>query len=248
MNPDGYFEDTWFALLNDQIIRLRYGIERSFLQVYADDRPSMTGDRNFHFDLTRETVVVPPDYVERLPHYTGLDWDIWGLTRMMPGGKWHSCYSEAGLADYRGVQRARGRVSQAIAEAATSGVRMAIKDPRLVFTLPALQLDADVIVLTRADTKVKASMRRHYGPRLFTDQAYEGFQWVSNHFNYQIRPQSFEDYSAAFDAALAAALEGRRSLTVSIDELNYRGWQALEDFLGLHIVDAGHFARDGVVS
>jgi len=234
MNPEGYFEDVLFALLNDQIIRIRFNPRSSFLYLRSSDfyHHGRTTER-FEYDLTPSSVEIAPDFVRRMRHYTGQDWDIWGLTRMSPGSKWFRCYSQAGVENGKGVKRAIRDFRNEIKKAGQCSInnRTVIKDPRLALTLQAFDVDVDVIVLERESSQVESSMRRHYGQRMFTENVFEGYDWVSNHFNYRILPQQFCEYDAVFEKALMEATLGRHTLRLSLTDIENGEWGELEEFL-----------------
>lgn len=77
---------------------------------------------------------------------------------------------------------------------------LVLKDPRMVYTLPLLakylsNLPIKLLFVERDKLANLASMRRHYGPRLFSKDVFPGTNWVSNHFNYKIKPQTFDEYT-----------------------------------------------------
>ena len=77
---------------------------------------------------------------------------------------------------------------------------LVLKDPRLVYTLPLFakylsNLPIKLLFVERDKAANLASMRRHYGPRLFSNDVFPGTNWVSNHFNYKVKPQTFDEYT-----------------------------------------------------
>jgi hypothetical protein len=77
---------------------------------------------------------------------------------------------------------------------------LVLKDPRLIYTLPLFAqylstLPIKLLFVERDKVANLASMRRHYGPRLFSKDVFPGTNWVSNHFNYKIKPQTFDEYT-----------------------------------------------------
>jgi hypothetical protein len=97
-NKAGYFEDTLITLLNDQLIRMVYGDEYSFLYTPTLEQfknINLNYSSNFFHDI--ESPFIPENYQNKIEHYTGKDWDVWGLTRMFPGEKWYKCYSKYGV-------------------------------------------------------------------------------------------------------------------------------------------------------
>ena len=236
-NPDGYFENTWLALLNDQLIRLNWGQKSSFIYIGEKSDSDNSDQAKYFCDLTPNLIDLPTDYIQNVKYYTGHDWDIWGLTRMWPGGKWHRAYSLSSIADYPGIINAVKHLEYTFAAAKKSRVPLLVKDPRLALTLNMLDVEADVIVLQREPEKVKLSMQDHYGHRLFSNQCFEGYDWVSNHFNYKVAYQPFTEYWERYYRAINEATEGREHMRVSIDSLHpgSESWTNLEDFLGVEI-------------
>ena len=236
-NPDGYFENTWLALLNDQLIRLNWGKKSSFLHISKKSDSDEHDCEKYFYDLTPNLIDLPKDYIQNVKYYTGHDWDIWGLTRMWPGGKWHRAYSLSSIADYSGIINAVKHLEYAFAVAKKNRVPLLVKDPRLALTLKLLDVEADVIVLQREPEKVKLSMQDHYGFRLFSDQCFEGYDWVSNHFNYKVAYQTFTEYWERYYRAIDEATEGREQIRIAIDFLQpgSESWTNLEDFLGVEL-------------
>jgi hypothetical protein len=77
---------------------------------------------------------------------------------------------------------------------------LVLKDPRLIYTLPLFakylsNLPIKLLFVERDKAANLASMRRHYGPRLFSKDVFPGTNWVSNHFNYKVKPQTFDEYT-----------------------------------------------------
>lgn len=218
-NPEGYLEDVWLALLNDQLIRLLWGMRASMLHIPQPDARTPDPLRkllDFSYDLDETSVVVPDNYQRDVRLYTGADWDVWGLTRMQPGGKWHQVYSRAEL--QTGVQIAEG--IEKVREAITNSRRpLLIKDPRLALTFSILNLDCRVVIIRRHRQDVLDSMRRHYGPRLFTTKQFAGYEWVSNHFNYQVPPQKFDDYADNYDQLFREITRSRETIEVQFQDI-----------------------------
>lgn len=202
-NEAGYFEDTGISLLCDQLMRLTGGSKRtSFLNppIFTSNCISSeidTLDKDFSYDITAESVQMPDDFETNLMSYTGNHWDQWGLTRMREGGKWFKCYSKNQVDTYEGV-KSRMREIQKILSAIDGPVF--IKDPRLAFTLHLFGLtNYKCIWVKREPQQTHLSMCRHYGPRLFTSNDFIGFDWVSNHFNYQVPGQDFTKYITNYE-------------------------------------------------
>ena len=84
-------------------------------------------------------------------------------------------------------------------------------------------------------------MRGHYGNRLFTDNCIDNLGFVSNHFNYRIKPQEFSDYidSVEFSINMLKA-SGIPFLSISYDNLmdhKTRSFElnALNNFIGAEV-------------
>lgn len=231
-NAGGYFEDVWLTLLNDQLIRMAWGPSASMLFVPELDCPdwdSIERQRAFRYDLDSDSVIIPADYEENLEAYTGHDWDVWGLTRMLPGTKWHQCYRRAGISQGVEVVTMAEQFGRTLANSDTPVV---VKDPRMALTMPFLDIECRVVLLHRDPDAVLRSMRRHYGPRLFTDEPYDGFDWVSNHFNYRVPPQAFSVYWSRYWAAMQRSIVGREHVLIDLDRFISGEHEVLEDFLG----------------
>jgi hypothetical protein len=196
-NPEGYFENTYFNLLNDQIIRSRFGLEHSFLyppKFSAIDSRFFATD--FFYDLEETFIDFPEDYLSNLKDYTGEEWDVWGLTRMSEGEKWHRAYSARNISSSAQIMKATSEFNSYLSK--TDSV--VLKDSRLTFTLDLFAKGIDkVIILQREENSLSSSIRNHYGKNIFTNNRAKGFSWVSNHFNYKIGPMSFEDFSQRYE-------------------------------------------------
>lgn len=196
-NPEGYFENTFLNLLNDQVIRARFGTKHSFLYP-----PEFAGGQiadfnsSFLYDLDDNFIECPTDYESNLEFYTGKMWDVWGLTRMKEGGKWHKAYSRRGISNSDGVQRAIKNFNHYL----SCNDSLVLKDSRLTFTLPLFGDGVDkVIVLGRNKADLVSSIRRHYGQNIFTRKKVNGYSWVSNHFNYKIGSMSYAEFDSRFN-------------------------------------------------
>jgi hypothetical protein len=61
-NPQGYFESTTVNLLNDQLIRCKFGLKYSFLTPpKVNNHSTEIQQRNFSYDLDLNTVTIPID-------------------------------------------------------------------------------------------------------------------------------------------------------------------------------------------
>lgn len=230
-NQKGYFEDTWITLLNDQLIRMSLGSDANLLhlpRMPEARRPDLKTARGFFYDLDESTVVRPRDYEQEIEHYTGANWDVWGISRMGTDEKWYRAYSRAGLATGEDVMKG----VQQVAEIASAVTRPTVlKDPRLSLTLWQLEIPCRIVVIRRKRSAVLDSMRRHYGQRLFTNQPFDGYSWVSNHFNYQVLPQTFEEYVEVFENLLRRSIANREHVIVSLEDIAAGETKNLSNFL-----------------
>jgi hypothetical protein len=216
-NTEGYFESTFLNLMNDQIIRARFGMDYSFLfPPKYSDVTKLEISENFFFDLREESLDIPSDYLEWIQHYTGEEWDVWGLTRMLPGGKWHKAYSTRSLSSGISLKASINAFNQYLSE--EKG--MVLKDSRLTFTLDLFNDNIDkVIVLSREDNGLTLSIRNHYGKNIFTSETCEPFPWVSNHFNYRVKPMSFDSYKDRYTSFSNALTKNKKVLFLDQSEL-----------------------------
>ena len=198
-NKGGYFEDSTLNLCLDNLIRFTHGLRNSFIfnRGMSPDRERMfsnlASNRYSSYDLDETSIELPTDYTERLRHYTGHDWDVWGLTRMSQGAKWFRAYSRAGVET--GPKSYNKFVE--LGRKLESGQNTFIKDPRLVYLLPLMDHSKPTVLVKRKPEHILKSMRNHYGPNLFTNKVLQG-DWVSNHFNYQIQQQDFDEFYSIY--------------------------------------------------
>lgn len=201
-NKLGYFEDTYLNLLNDNLIRYFYGQNQSVL--YNKGIKHLQSfefkNLNFYYDIDERTLEIPSDYSENLIKYTGHDWDVWGLTRMLKGKKWYKCYSKLKISDHTGLKNEKDIYLNNLKKMSKNN-DVFIKDQRLVYLIDLWKFGKDTkfILLNREDESCLNSMRNHYGQNLFTDNIFKNFNWVSNHFNYKAGYQEFSDYKLIFD-------------------------------------------------
>ena len=216
-NAEGYFESTFLNLMNDQIIRARFGLDYSFLfpPEYSDVSELEISD-DFFFDLYDQSLDIPSNYLETIQSYTGEDWDVWGLTRMLQGGKWHKAYSTRSLASGVSLKTSIDDFNRYLS--AENGV--VLKDSRLTFTLDLFSDNVDkVIVLSREDSGLTSSIRNHYGKNIFTSQRCDPFSWVSNHFNYKIKPMTLDSYVDRYASFSKALTKNKKVLFLDQSEL-----------------------------
>ena len=194
-NSHGYFEDVELNLCLDNLIRFAFSDRNSFIynSGMRPDRKDMEENLKLRhlskYDLNENSVEIPPNYLTDISKYTGHDWDVWGLTRMQPNGKWHLAYSRAGVET---PEKALNKLQGIISYLSNSDLTF-IKDPRLIYLLPLIRTNVRGVVIRRSPSEILRSMRNHYGPNLFTNKTFQT-GWVSNHFNYRIQPQDFEDF------------------------------------------------------
>lgn len=194
-NSHGYFEDAVLNLCLDNLIRFAFSDQNSFLY-NAGMRPDKHAmEENLksrylvEYDLDESSVDLPDDYLANVEMYTGHKWDVWGLTRMQSNTKWHLAYSRAGVET---PEKALSKLQEIMAFVNQAELTF-IKDPRLIYVLPLIKTQVRGVVIRRNPTEILRSMRNHYGPNLFTNKTYPN-GWVSNHFNYRVQPQEFDDF------------------------------------------------------
>lgn len=218
-NKGGYFEDILITLLNDQLIRLVYGYDYSFL--YS---PTLSQFKNIQFPLTSdfsynlEDIFLPEDYSQKIKEYSGCDWDVWGLTRMVEGQKWHNCYSKHGVSNY---QEIKNTLNNLVNQFNNSDEDILIKDPRLALVAPLYNLkDFKVIYIKRNAEDTLNSMRKHYGVNLFTSNYLPYSNYCSNHFNYKVKYQDFNYYFKTYNNIIEEFIKDKDSLTLNYENLN----------------------------
>ena len=235
-NPDGYFEDVKLSLLCDQVIRWRFGLRFSFLHPPRFEPDiSVEYSPDFQYDLDHATVQIPNDYLNRLQEFTGQTWDVWGLSRMRPGEKWWRAYERFGIRHASQVRTQLMELSRSIEEFSNLTI---VKDPRLVFCLDQFRVHTKkIIVLTRDQKLTCKSIQSHYGPRILSNHPFEGFDWVSNHFNYQVNPQDPAEVFASYGQWLKFQTEHcQDSLHISLESIaDGSGIAELEKFLGVSL-------------
>lgn len=220
LNKIGYNEEVRFTLLNDQLLRLFYNDETSFLHTSAlTAKPTRRED--FNYDINEHTLWIPESYEERIFELTGNTWDVWGLTRMVYGGKWYKCYSRHNVQTEVGVCAVKSNYENLL----NSSHGYVLKDPRLALTMQFYDFDPNhfkVLYVTRTNESIIKSCRNHYGPGLFKNCSIDGTELVSNHFNYKIKFQDFDEWMSIYNHCLKSLSE-----IFNIMVINY------EDLLGL---------------
>ena len=199
-NKIGYFEDTFLNLLNDNLIRSIYGVESSFLYNKMINPKINKMDDNFFYDIDENSLEIPDDYLLNFEKYTGHSWDVWGLSRMQKNEKWYKCYSKTNCADSSSIKNTLGDYKESLLNQ-SERVSTYIKDQRIIYAYKLWDLPENTkfIILDRNENDSIKSLRNHYGKNLFTEKNYFNFTWVSNHFNYKVKYQSYEEYSTIFN-------------------------------------------------
>jgi hypothetical protein len=207
-NMNGYFEDAGLNLCLDNLIRFAFEDRNSFIfnagMAPNPDKMQQNLQRRAHleYDLNEQSVIIPSDYSKNIKNYTGHEWDVWGLTRMRAGAKWHLAYSRANVLT---PEKALSKLNEYF-EYLSNSQFMFIKDPRLIYLLPIINVKFRAVVIRRNPIEILRSMRNHYGPNLFTEKLLYD-DWVSNHFNYRIQPQQFDEYFSIYEEFENYALE-----------------------------------------
>jgi len=209
-NPKGYQEEVRFTLLNDQLIRSLYGPSYSFLyppKFNIKKDLSLIPD-DFHYDINESTLSIPDDYESKVKFYSGSAIDYWGLTRMRSGEKWFKGYAKFGVSTGSEIKDAVRKYSERLSE--KNG--LIIKDPRLCLSFNLYDFEnCKFIFVERSFDKVVSSMKRHYGLRLFSNSCFKKFDWVSNHFNLQVKPMATESLLNRYQYSINKFRESVRS-------------------------------------
>ena len=216
-NPEGYFENTFLNLLDDQIIRAHFGLQHSFLFPPAFPKSEDAGiDANFTFDIDETSLDIPLDYESNLEFYTGDNWDVWGLTRMRVGGKWYKAYSNRNISTSEGLNKAILMFNEYLKRNSS----LVLKDSRLTFTLNFFRGGIDkVIILRRKEDGLVSSIKRHYGKNIFTNFPVNGYPWVSNHFNYKIGVMDYFEFDSRYDAFCSFATQHFQTLYINQEDI-----------------------------
>lgn len=255
-NKNGYKEDVCFTLLNDQLTKCLYGENYSF--IYAPNNLKIKFffeninftdlqkiiPENYKYDIDEQTIFLPLDYEKKIKKYTGLDWDVWGLTRMQEEGKWYKVYSKFKVSNKKEILIKLKEFSEKL----KNKNKYYLKDPRLIFSLPIFwkqiknEKYAKIIFIERNQKDTIDSMRSHYGQRLFTDKFIDNkMKIVSNHFNYKIGSQNVNEYFKSIQTTKAFIKTlGKRFLIINYDNIISERKSAfeisnLENFLNIKI-------------
>ena len=217
-NQDGYFEDTFITLLNDQLIRFCYSFNYSFLYTPSLEQfknLSLKNVKGCNWDMLE--VYMPPHYKDKVKEYTGCDWDVWGLTRTSKGEKWHKCYSKFGIQYGEEVIYKLNKLVENI----NNRDKLIIKDPRLALVAPLYNFEnTKIIYIKRGKEDNLKSMRRHYGKDLFTQNYLPNTKYCSNHFNYRIGYQDYNYYYKTYNYIIEEYIKDKDSLTIDYENLS----------------------------
>ena len=221
-NKDGYFEDVQITLLNDQLIKMVYGMDHSFLHIpsledFKTKTKSKLNQTTFSYDLDESTVYTPKNYINKIKEYSGCDWDVWGLTRMIEGEKWYKCYSKYKLSNFNLINKTLNELVNTINNYPKN---LIIKDPRLAFTIPFYRFnDYKIIFIRRSKDKLLESMQKHYGSNIFSINYLPDTNYCSNHFNYKIKFQNFEYYYNTYNSIIEEFIKNKDSITINFEDL-----------------------------
>ena len=199
LNKDGYYENTFVTLLNDQLIRLNYGLKYSFLYPpsYNIFKKPNNFNKSYSYDLDDTNVFIPKNYLNKLHDYTGFNWDVWGLSRMQQKKKWHKIYEKYNLKTFKEIKLSKIRFERKI-NALNDYV---IKDPRFLLTFKYYNLkNFKIILINRDKNELLKSLRRHYGKNIFTKKYLPESKIVSNHFNHKIGYISYSEFCERYNS------------------------------------------------
>lgn len=191
-NKDGYFEDTKINLLNDMLIKSLYGNNYNFLYPPIKTKNKI---KTFNYYNSKSSkIFYPKNFLNNIKKYTNHDWDNWGISRMEPGKKWHKCYKVYGVDTDKKLKKTIYDLKKIVSKAKRN---LIFKDARMIFTFHKFNFkNINFLILKRRNKKNHInSIRNHYGPNLFRCTYIDKKnKIVSNHFNYQIKYLSYEDY------------------------------------------------------
>jgi hypothetical protein len=170
----------------------------SLSRIYNSDNFEESINDNFNYDISESTLFLPDNFANNPSFYTGTSWDIWGLTRMIEGGKWFNCYSKFCVFNKEQIISAKKELEQAI----NSSDNLVIKDPRLSLTMEIFNFSENnnkIIFLEREPTSTINSMRNHYGPNMFTSNFMLNTDLVSNHFNHKVKFLNYSEFNERYN-------------------------------------------------
>jgi len=220
-NQDGYFEDTKFTLLNDQLIKMVYGNDYSFIYTPSleDFKSKVTLPLNqttFEYDL--DDIYLPPNFENKLEDYIGCNWDVWGLTRMSFGNKWYKAYENYKVKNYEQILIALKEIEDYVNNYNSN---LVVKDPRIALILPLFKFNnCKYVFIKRSKEKTLQSMKKHYGKNLFTQNYLPDTQYCSNHFNYKVKYQDFNYYYKNYNSIIEENLKNKESFILNYEDLS----------------------------
>jgi hypothetical protein len=216
LNRGGYFEDTQLNLLNDQLIKILYGDKYSFLFAPKYIINKLPKDSNFRYDVSDDSVFVPSDFYSNINKYTGRDWDVWGLSRMAPGEKWYKCYSKYNVDTFGSIISTLDSTVDYI----NRQDGLIIKDPRMALVAHLYNLsNLKIIYVERKKSEILASMKRHYGRNLFSNELIDNAKICSNFFNYKIQPQLFSQYYNRYTTFIKNYIKDKKSISIDYNNI-----------------------------
>lgn len=241
LNSQGYFEDITLTLLNDQLLKALYGSKYSFLfpphsksRIWSAHNFMDGISEDYFYDVNESNVKIPSNFFNNLKEFTGQDWDVWGISRMINGGKWENCYKKNCVSNKSEIIRTKANIEKIISQSD----HLLIKDPRLTLTLELynfLENDNNLFIyLWRSDENVIQSMRRHYGPNLFTNNLIVEDKFVSNHFNHQVGSMNWSEFSNSYQL-ISEILPLERTLVANYDDIVAKDQfciESIESFIG----------------
>ena len=151
--------------------------------------------------------------------------------------RWYKGYSKFGVNEGYKILKEINRYSIKL----NQKNNFLIKDPRLVFTLPFFKLKKPkLIIVERSVQETVKSLRSHYGPRFLTNRTFDGYSWVSNHFNLKAGPMNRNSFFDLYNNALNNLKNMYKDnlLLVNYNKLidkDNKAISRMEDFLGLKI-------------
>ena len=196
-NQDGYFEDIKLTLLNDMLIKNIYGYKYSFL--FPPSKFKIHLKKNFDFYKSKNSkIIFPKNYIKKLNFYTGHNWDIWGITRMLKKKKWYNCYKKFQVNNSQKIAKSIQEFNKIINN---SEKPMIFKDSRMVFTLHKYNIERLKVILLYRRSKHKhiLSLRNHYGQNLFSKNYILKDKIVSNHFNLKVKGETFYNFKKKYN-------------------------------------------------
>jgi len=193
-NEKGYFEEVRMTLLNDQLLRVFYSPEYSFLNPPSLSKRIHSSieeiNNDFEYDINEETLDMPKSYLKNLKDFTGKDSDVWGLSRMTKGERWYRGYESFGVNNLLGIKNYLSCYSDSI-----SNKNKVVKDPRLSLTYDLFNFEnVKLIIVERDFNEIENSIKNHYGPGMFEQNYFQDIKWCSNHFNLKIKYCSKEKF------------------------------------------------------